>query len=217
MSEEATVARGSGFVFDPASVLRSAISPEEQARGIIAEAQQEADRLVREAQSSTESVRRAAWEEGFAEGFRQAALQWKQALEDAQRERDSVVQQLEELSAGIEQECLKLALQIAEKIVRHEIETHPETVKDILALALRQLKDRANVRILVNRADLELVRAAREDIARWAEGLRNVEIVEEPRVERGGVIVESSDGILDARPSVQMDELKRKLEEADSL
>lgn len=211
------MARGSGFVFDPTSLLRSTISPEEKARGIIEEAQREADRLLREAQNSTESTRRAAWEEGFAEGFRQAAEQWKQILQEAERERDSVLQQLEELSANIEQECLKLALQIAEKIVRHEIETHPETVKDILALALRQLKDRANVRILVNRADLEMVRTAREDIARWAEGLRNVEIVEEPRVERGGVIVESSDGILDARPSVQMDELKRKLEEADGL
>ncbi len=211
------MARGSGFVFDPASLLKTPLSAEEKARGIIEEAQREADRLLREAQNSTESTRRAAWEEGFAEGFRQAAEQWKQSLEDAQRERDSVLRQLEELSTSIEQECLKLALQIAEKIVRHEIETRPETVKDILALALRQLKDRANVRILVNRADLEMVRTAREDIARWAEGLRNVEIVEEPRVERGGVIVESSDGILDARPSVQMDELKRKLEEADGL
>lgn len=209
------LARGSGFVFDPARILSSAISPEEKARGIVEQARQEAERVVGEARDSAERTRRAAWEEGFAEGFRQAAEQWKQILEEAARERDSVVQQLEELSASIERECLKLALQIAEKIVRHEIETHPDTVKDILALALRQLRDRANVRILVNRADLEAVRAAREDIARWAEGLRNVEIIEEPRVERGGVVVESSDGILDARPSVQLDELRRKMEEAD--
>ncbi len=211
------MARGSGFIFDPARVLSSRVEPAEKARSIIREAEEEAGKLVEQARSTAEQTRRSAWEEGFAEGHREAAEQWKGILEEAARQRDSVLQQLEELSGHIEQECLKLALHIAEKIVRHEIETRPETVKDILGVALRQLKDRANVRILVNRMDLETVRAAREEIALWAEGLRNVEIVEEPRVERGGVVVESSDGILDARPSVQLDELRRKLEEADGL
>ncbi len=217
MSEaRSTASARPGFVFDPSQVLRAAAPAAKRAASILAEAQSEADSILQQARQEAESIRLAAHRQGREEGLDQALRDWQSTLAAADEQRAEVARQLDDLTGHLETELMRLAVQIAEKIVRHEIETNSETILQIIRLAVRQVRDRANVKIWVNSRDLQKVREARGEISAWAEGLRDVEIGEEPRVEPGGVIIESPDGILDARPSTQLEEIRRRLEGADA-
>lgn len=211
-----TAAARPGFVFDPSQVLRAAAPAAKRAASMLAEAQSDAESILQQARQEAESIRVEAHRQGREEGLDQALREWQGTMAAADQQRTDVARQLDELTGHLETELMRLAVQIAEKIVRHEIETNSDTILQIIRLAVRQVRDRANVKIWVNSCDLQKVREARAEVAAWAEGLRDVEIGEEPRVEPGGVIIESSDGILDARPSTQLEEIRRRLEGADA-
>lgn len=176
--------------------------------------EEEAARILSEARAQADALREAAREAGYREGLSSASERFQQALEDLQQQRETLEEEYQRICDALEPEVLKLALEVASKIVTHQVEQAPETALDVLRLCLRQLKDRSGVRLRVNREDLEMVRAAREDIAEWLDGVRDLEIIEDRRVQPGGVIVESSDGVLDARAASQIDEIHRRLAEA---
>jgi len=209
------------YVLDPRQLLRKTASVEDRAAAVIREAEEkaaairaEAARELEQAKAEADRVREEAREEGRRQAHAEAFEEWKTVLQSAVDERDNVLRQLEEMSGQIEAEALGLALKMAEKIVRHEVEANPDTVVDVLRVAMHQLRDRANVKIWVNRKDIERVRDARDEMLQWTDSLRDVEVGEDRRVDRGGVILESSDGIVDARVSTQLKEITTRLKES---
>jgi flagellar assembly protein FliH len=101
----------------------------------------------------------------------------------------------EELQAAI----AAIAIAAARKIVLAEIDARPEQVRAIVKDSL----DR------VRRAERVRVRVCAED-ERAASGL-GAEVVIDPSIARGGCIVESELGEVDARLEVRLDALERAL------
>ncbi len=201
------------FVLDPKELLLRSGGAQQRSESCLSRAQQEASVIIAQAEARAEEIRQVARQEGYQAGCGQAIHEWRDAVEIIVKQRDAALQQLDEFGKLLERDILELAVQIAEKIVRREIENHEDTVLDTLRQALARLRDRVRVKIWVNKDDLERVRAVRADISTWVEGLHDVEISEDSRVEKGGVIVESGDGILDARPSSMLREIGRKLQD----
>jgi flagellar assembly protein FliH len=112
----------------------------------------------------------------------------------------------------VEPELVRLAVTIGEKIIAQELELRPEMVVNLVRNAMRRVRDREALRVSVNPHDLEQVRAAREDLISAVDGIKKLEVIEDRRVDRGGCIIESQNGTLDARISTQMEEINRALE-----
>ncbi|MCC6484525.1 MAG: hypothetical protein IT209_06735 [Armatimonadetes bacterium] len=200
------------YIVDSASIAARLLRVSEADETVSAEEQ--AQHLLSEARAQAQTLRDEARQQGFREGLSEGAERFRLALEQLNEQRNALEEDYQRICDALEPEVLKLSLEIASKIVTHEVQQAPETVLQVLRLALRQLRDRGHVRLRVNRADIEMVRGAREDIAEWLDGVRDLEIIEDRRVEQGGVIVESADGILDGRQSSQIDEIHKRLEEA---
>jgi flagellar assembly protein FliH len=163
-----------------------------------------AQAVIDAAHAEADALRARAVEEGRAEGVRlgrataaaelaPAVAALEQALGEARELRDATVDDIEARAA-------RLALTIAEKVVAGALEIAPERVVDIARGALRGLLDGDRIVVCVHPDDVELVRAA---------GLGSpearVEIHAERRVARGGALVRTSVGEIDAR-------IERKLE-----
>lgn len=208
----------STYIFDPNAIITDSNSvyqagqrEEEAADNIVAQAHLEADRIIKDARRRVAAFLETAYEEGFSLGQNQAVFEWKQTLEDAAAAAELAELQIERITPQLEQEVVQLACSIAEKIVRHEVTQVPDTILEVIHLALRQIKDRSRVIIRVNSRDLDRVRKARAEIASWSEGVKELEFVEEPRVDPGGAIIESTDGVLDARITSQLKEIQTRL------
>ena len=95
-------------------------------------------------------------------------------------------------------------MQLAEKIVAGTLDAQPERVLDVVRGALRRLTERRRVTILVNPDDLEIVRAASGGFAAELGGIEHCEVQSERRLARGGAVVRTDEGQIDASVETQL-------------
>jgi flagellar assembly protein FliH len=173
--------------------------------------EQPQERRVQPSQEATES---RAYAEGFEQG-RQAGLQAGynegRALASTEAAQIHVVAQaaqaaLHALGDTLARKTVALAAAIAQKIMQREIQSCPASVLDIVRDALTLLPDgEQRVRIVVNRADLALVRDALTQEASLPEGV----VAGSDDVARGGCRIVSPSGEIDATLQTR---IKRVLE-----
>lgn len=194
----------------------SALSPQEQSIRIVAQAEAQASAIVDAARSEAESIRAAAREEGYSAG----QAEWdarKQALEERMsRLETEVQQQVEESWSALESEVLDLSIDVAKQIVRHEIDQRQDHIVNTVKTALYQLRDRREIKLHLNSADFEFLKDHKEDIRGSFDGLQSMEMIEDRRIEKGGVLIESPSGFLDARLESQFAEAERTLKETEN-
>ena len=77
--------------------------------------------------------------------------------------------------------------------------------------ALRKLKSRGDVVIRVNIADLELTSEHIKDFMSMVENVKSITVLEDSSVDRGGCIIETDFGQIDARISSQLHEIEEKI------
>lgn len=191
-----------------------AAPPEEVAGHVILEAQAKAYEKMVEAESEAKLIRKRAYDEAFLAG-KEAAQQELEAkrtelatlLEEVEAERVSFFDRMEP-------EVARLSITIAEKVIARQLEVHPETVVDLVKNAMRRMQERETLRVRLNPDDVPIVRAAREDLLSEINGVQKLELIDDRRVGRGGCVVESNNGVLDARIKTQLEEMERVIEEA---
>ena len=115
-----------------------------------------------------------------------------------------------------EPEIVRLAMAIAERIVHEQITIDSNVVIENVRRALTRLVSREVVTLRVNPADLETMRHHRDAIVS-ASDIEHLRIVEDQRVDRGGVVVETEAGTIDAKISTQLREARRVLRAGDAI
>ena len=112
-----------------------------------------------------------------------------------------------EITAGTEVEIVKLAIEIARKIVEREITMDPEVAVSVVKRSLDRLHDRAVAEVHLHPVDLSYVRAHQDRL-----GFRgSLELKENESVSPGGCIVHTDSGDIDARIESQFDEIANGL------
>lgn len=159
--------------------------------------------LARAEVAAAEAAARAR-EEGFAAGLADAEAHLepaRSALAEAVRAFEARV---DGAAAELEQRAVELALALAEKILHTAMEADPSLVASVVTGALRRVVHRDGVVIDVNPADVEIIRLATDRIASELGSLPRLEVTGERRVARGGCVVRTPDGEIDARLETQL-------------
>src|SRR5689334_22152 len=107
--------------------------------------------------------------------------------------------------AEAEAGAVELALALAEKVIGVALGVRPELVLEVVTGALRRTDERDHLVVQVNPDDLELVRASVEEIAARLGGIARLEAASERRVARGGCVVRTPEGEIDATIPTQLD------------
>lgn len=138
-----------------------------------------------------EQVRAEAYAEGLAAGRaagEQACARMKQLVE-------SLGDTLDNLDFRLADMLLELALDIARQVVAGELAAHPERILEVVNLALKQMVESTReARMLLNPEDAVLVRPHLEQVLDKA----RLRIVEDVRIVRGGCMIETPHGDIDA-------------------
>lgn len=159
-------------------------------------------------------VESAARAEGLAKGMQAAEEAYRAKLARLERAAERLQAERTQFFDRLEPELVRLSVAIAEKIIQRELELRPETVVDIVRCAVKRLREREALRVSVNPADFERVREARDDLLATIDGIRKLDVLEDRRVDRGGCVIESPTGTLDARIRTQLDQVARGLGDA---
>lgn len=123
------------------------------------------------------------------------------------------VAQREDLLKSAEGTVIRLAVAVARKIVGEAIEANEEIVLEAVRKALKHVVEKEMVQIRVHPEDLKIVREHRSDWLSIVEGTRSLEIEEDDRIRRGGCLVETEAGNVEAQVDKQIQLLEKVLME----
>jgi flagellar assembly protein FliH len=163
--------------------------------------------------AEAQAARDAGHEAGFQAGLREAQDQMAAGIAALQTAVAEVTAERERVAGAVEAAAIELGLRIAEQALAAAVEVRPEAVVDVVRGALRRLVERDRVTILVNPEDLDLVRGASDALMAELGGIEHCDVQAERRVARGGAIVRTVEGEVDATLATKLARARESLEE----
>lgn len=184
----------------------------QEARQILEDARRQAEEIIEAARLTVEKERDHARREGYRQGREkgyQDALQAKEGeIAKAREVHQQAVKQRDEILKGMENEILDLSLDIAEKILRLELDRNDQAFCALVANGLEKIRTRGEVTLRVSPHEYEVVRQAKDVILAHAKGVKELDIVMDRFVEKGSCVIESANGMVDASLQTQLDKVK---------
>lgn len=188
---------------------------EDEATRAITTAEERIKQLEAEARERIDAVQKDAFKKGFEEGQEAGFKEGKAEVERLTDRLHAIIERAldkrGEILEKTEAEIVELVLLVAKKVVKVISENQKNVVVQNIVQALRKLRTRSEVTIRVNLADLQLVTEHAKDFVAMAENAKHIQIVEDTTVDRGGCIIETDFGEIDARISSQLHELEEKI------
>lgn len=165
--------------------------------------------LVRKLQQTEQ----ASYDRGLSDGIQKGRdIQKRETLEILQ----SMTRVIEEIAGlkkkmieDVEGQIIGLALAVAEKVIQLEVTTNREIVRNVLREAIKSISDRENIKIRLHPQDFHYMVAIKSDFIQNFDGIRNIAFEEDESVQRGGAIIESLFGEIDARLEQQFSEIRK--------
>ena len=140
-------------------------------------------------------LRETARAEGYAEGVAAGRAEIEANALRMRQLAESFSSTLDNLDFRLADMVLELALDVARQVVAGELSARPERLLDVVNLALKQMAETSREsRLLLNPDDAALVRPHLEGVLDKS----RLRIVEDARIVRGGCLIETSQGDLDA-------------------
>jgi flagellar assembly protein FliH len=166
------------------------------------------------AEAEAGAVREAAQSEGFAAGHAEAIAALAPALAALQSACAELQADRAAAAERLERQAVELALSLAEKVLAGALAVEPERVVESVRGALRGLVERERITVLVHPDDLELVREAMDGLRATLGGIEHCEVQAERRVARGGCVVRTPDGDIDARVETKLERAREVVAQA---
>ncbi len=203
---------------------------EVEAEKIISEAREEAKRILSAEQEKIENwwnekrnedarikdeSKASGYEEGYQLGLVQAEEKLKEQYEDMFNQAQSILKEAFRLKEQIieesEEELIELSITIAEKIIRRELESNQDIVKNMVKEILRRTKEYEKISIFVPPDYHTYMQGAREELLAELSGQVELMIFPDPSILENGCIIKTSYGTLDAKIDTQLEEIKNHL------
>lgn len=188
-------------------------SPEE----LLQSAQEECEQLKKEAQEQAkltcDEACKKGYEEGFQKGYEEAKAELIELIVSFKNFEDELRRQKIEALKLAEKELVELALAIAKKVVRYEVDHTKQTVIRAISESIPQLADKEEILIRVNPEDLKVVQECAQDVKSAEPAIVKLDIAPDDRVSKGGAIVQSSSGSVDTDIDILIETLEKDLRE----
>jgi flagellar assembly protein FliH len=179
-----------------------------RAEAILRQAQLDAKKLLEESkihcQSALEQAEKDGFELGRQKGYETSQQEMAVLILQVRQMLSETIYAREKVLRACEGQIADLANKVAERVIQTAVTTNPEVIKNQVTQVLEKVKDREHITVRVNPQDLDVVRARREMFHKILEGPKSFEIQADPKVDRGGAMIETNLGNIDARISTQL-------------
>jgi flagellar assembly protein FliH len=185
---------------------------------LLLSARERAEALVKEAQSEADKIHEQSRSQGVARGREEAKQDVMPAAVAFANAGQALIVFEEQMIARYAPEMVRLALEVAEKIVHRTVANDPEIVASVLQRAREEVTDARQIRIRLHPADYDLLAEIRPDLLTSGNASgRTIEVLTDEEVGRGGCRLETEIGVVDATLPTQIDEIHRQLLDQENL
>lgn len=165
-----------------------------------------------------EKIRAESYQTGYDDGYKQGYVVITNELEEKVHAVDDFAKAQFDLKGNIikssELDIINLVLEIAKKVCTESIKFNSEIIKVLTENAIKELKDKEEITIIVNPKLLDILNSISDRLKEDIPQLQNIKIIEDNAVSADGVIVESVLTRVDSRVKSQISEIAEKLFES---
>ena len=191
---------------DDAQIIKA--DAENYAQEILSKARAEAQEILAEAEQQRAKIESEAKEQGFEQGHSEG---YEKGADEA------VMQRREEILTETESQIVELVILMARKVIKILSDNQKNVVMANTLSALKKVRTRGEVTLRVNLEDVKLTTAHINEFIQHVENVKGITVLEDSTVEKGGCVVETDFGSIDARISSQLTELENKILEISPL
>ncbi len=177
----------------PASACSTLLSAEE----ILKMAQEDAQKYREEVEKECLELKERKAKEGFDEGLSRFNAHLLQ-----------LDQEIKNLKIEFQNQVLPIALKAAKKILGNEIKLMPERIVDIVIQSLKPVTEHRKIKIYANKEDLAILEKEKPRIKEILKEVESLSILERSDVLKGGCIIETEAGIINAQLENQWNALE---------
>lgn len=189
----------------------------------IDQVQSETESLRLEAQRLYDQAQKQGYEKGFDQGLQEARNDIQGTVKKHLDERldkafpaiDAALDQLEakekQWTAQWESAGIRLAMAVAEKILRSELTTHPEKILPALREALELTAQSHSIHIRLSQDDYETLLPEINALLEKFQRVGKTEIVSDPALLSGDCVVETPMGEIDMQIKSQLERIAEEL------
>lgn len=191
------------------------VEAEQKAQEIIKAAQEEASQIREKAENEKIDIQSDAKNEGFKigreEGYKVGEEEVNRLIDRSHKILEAVMSRREEILNETEQQIVELVLLMTRKVIKIISENQRQVVVANILQALKKVRGRGEVTLRVNLQDVNLSTQHIQDFIKQVENIKGITVIEDSSVDKGGCIVETDFGAIDARISSQLSELESKV------
>ena len=141
----------------------------------------------------------AGYNEGFKKGEDAAKLEFSPFLETIHELIADLTVFRKNMYDKGEREMVEMVVSLAKKVIHFEFSTRDDAVQEMIRLAVQSVLDRESMVIKINPADKGYAESFRPELHHLFSEIKNITFEAHSGVERGGCVVETNFGVVDAR------------------
>ena len=182
--------------FDPTSVNKAKEGVKEILKDTL-------DKAKRQATDIKAHAQKQGHDEGYAEGFKKGEDAAREELKPFLETVEGLVSDLtgfrKDMYDKVEREMVEMVIRLAKKVIHFEFSTRDDAVQEMIRLAVQSVLDRESMVIKINPTDKGYAESFRPELHNLFGDIKNITFEGHSGVERGGCVVETNFGVVDAR------------------
>lgn len=152
-------------------------------------------------------ARDSGYRDGETAGRNAANAQLQTLLDKLARSIQEIAEARPKLRAEAEGDLLKLSLAIARKVLHRELSADPDSIAGLIKVCLDKIRLQEIIRVRIHPQHHPQVQQL---LVRLSTGVP-IELLPDPKLPLGGVVIETTRGEFDASVDVQLKEIERGL------
>jgi flagellar biosynthesis/type III secretory pathway protein FliH len=195
--------------------VRGVSDVKQRIQQLIREAEDKAEEIIREANLEAAEIRDQALKAGYETGQETAVKEVRERIDSISRAFGEGLEGIASLKGSIlaraEDDMVRLAIAIAEKLLCRELREHPDTIAIIVKEAIKTAEDKTEIIVKVNPDDYTTLKRYMGQLMEHINGANAgkrqnapIKIIEDPDMTSGGCIVETETSIVDMSVEARM-------------
>ena len=159
-----------------------------------------------------EAGEKEAHDKGYTEGFSKGELNAKEEFQPCLQAAENIIQEMsgfrKKMYAKVEREMIEMVISLVKKVIHFELSTRDDSIQEMIRLAVQSVLDKESMTIKINPADKDHAENFRPELQHLFGEIKNISFEASTGIDRGGCIIETNFGTVDAR----MDKLGEQIE-----
>lgn len=167
------------------------------------------NKAVVKANEIKDLAKKEGYEKGLSEGFEEGKIKAREefspVLESLQKNIEELGRFRKMMYTKLEREMIEMTLALVKKIIHFELSTREDSVREMMRLAVQNVLDKESMTIKIHPEDKGYAESFRPELQHMYGEIKNITFEAHSGIQRGGCLIESNFGTVDARIE-QLDE-----------